>query len=80
MRLHRGTPANVSSSDPAPRLDQSRITASLVRNNAACLMDTERSHGDNVCSTIEKEKLKYQNFANHNKTLFVQQFSKDSVV
>lgn len=30
MRLHRGAPANVSSSDLTARLDQSRITASQV--------------------------------------------------
>ncbi|MEQ2245642.1 hypothetical protein ILYODFUR_030058 [Ilyodon furcidens] len=30
MRLHRGAPANVSSSDLTGRLDQSRITASQV--------------------------------------------------
>uniref|UniRef100_A0A674N1D0 non-specific serine/threonine protein kinase n=1 Tax=Takifugu rubripes TaxID=31033 RepID=A0A674N1D0_TAKRU len=32
MRLHRGAPANISSSDLTPRLDQSRITASQVGN------------------------------------------------
>ncbi|PWA21926.1 hypothetical protein CCH79_00015666 [Gambusia affinis] len=34
MRLHRGAPANVSSSDLTARLDQSRITAS---QNALCI-------------------------------------------
>lgn len=35
MRLHRGAPANVSSSDLAPRLDQSRMAASQVGEPAA---------------------------------------------
>lgn len=33
MRLHRGAPANVSSSDLTARLDQSRITASQVHRD-----------------------------------------------
>uniref|UniRef100_A0A3Q2PQ62 non-specific serine/threonine protein kinase n=1 Tax=Fundulus heteroclitus TaxID=8078 RepID=A0A3Q2PQ62_FUNHE len=36
MRLHRGAPANVSSSDLTARLDQSRITASQVGLGAPC--------------------------------------------
>lgn len=37
MRLHRGAPANVSSSDLTARLDQSRITTSQVGRLALCL-------------------------------------------
>lgn len=35
MRLHRGAPANVSSSDLAPRLDPSRMAAPQVGKLAA---------------------------------------------
>lgn len=48
MRLHRGAPANVSSSDLAPRLDQSRMAASqvgkLVALFCSSLNSAEESH------------------------------------
>lgn len=34
MRLHRGAPANVSSSDLTARQDQSRISTSQVKENS----------------------------------------------
>lgn len=37
MRLHRGAPANVSSSDLTARQDQSRISTSQVRKQSWCL-------------------------------------------
>lgn len=37
MRLHRGAPANVSSSDLTARQDQSRISTSQVSKQSYCL-------------------------------------------
>lgn len=45
MRLHRGAPANVSSSDLAPRLDQSRMAASQVGEPAALFCSAVTSAG-----------------------------------
>lgn len=47
MRLHRGAPANVSSSDLTARHDQSRISTSQVRKGPGVDQVTHKAGDDN---------------------------------
>lgn len=67
MRLHRGAPANVSSSDLTARHDQSRISTSQVRKHPQLLVShvslthtalTEKKHSFMRMSCLEVDSAK----------------------